>query len=161
VSEASRQWDLPPSEIEIWVDEGKRGLENALRAYTGIAGLAALPQRLRRRRQSGVGAGADRALRQVGSCAEVLPAAFGQRPSVHQSGLYASGAQLRPATVVHHSAPSAAKRHGRACDQDFQGTVRASAPHRKPATRKSGRRRLDPVLQPPASPIGAGHEDTR
>jgi transposase-like protein len=32
VSEASRQFDLPPSEIESWVDEGKRGLENALRA---------------------------------------------------------------------------------------------------------------------------------
>lgn len=32
VSEASRQFDLPLSEIESWVDEGKRGLENALRA---------------------------------------------------------------------------------------------------------------------------------
>jgi transposase-like protein len=32
VSEASRQFDLPPSEIDSWVDEGKRGLENALRA---------------------------------------------------------------------------------------------------------------------------------
>ena len=32
VSEASRAHDLPPSEIEEWVDEGKKGLENALRA---------------------------------------------------------------------------------------------------------------------------------
>ncbi|WP_343226361.1 DUF1153 domain-containing protein [Marilutibacter chinensis] len=32
VAEASRQFDIPPSEIESWVDEGKRGLENALRA---------------------------------------------------------------------------------------------------------------------------------
>lgn len=32
VSEASRQFDLPPSEIESWVEEGKRGMENALRA---------------------------------------------------------------------------------------------------------------------------------
>ena len=32
VSEASRQFDLTPSEIESWVDEGKRGMENALRA---------------------------------------------------------------------------------------------------------------------------------
>lgn len=32
VSETSRQFDLPPSEIESWVDEGKRWLENALRA---------------------------------------------------------------------------------------------------------------------------------
>ncbi len=32
VSEASWQFDLPPSEIESWVGEGKRGLENALRA---------------------------------------------------------------------------------------------------------------------------------
>ena len=31
VSEASRAFDLPPSEIETWVDEAKRGMENALR----------------------------------------------------------------------------------------------------------------------------------
>lgn len=31
VSEASRGFDLPPSEIETWVDEAKRGMENALR----------------------------------------------------------------------------------------------------------------------------------
>jgi len=32
ISEASRSFDIPPSEIEDWVEEGKRGLENALRA---------------------------------------------------------------------------------------------------------------------------------
>ena len=32
VAEASRSHDLLPSEIENWVDEGKRGMENALRA---------------------------------------------------------------------------------------------------------------------------------
>jgi transposase-like protein len=32
LSEASPQFDLPPSEIESCVDEAKRGLENALRA---------------------------------------------------------------------------------------------------------------------------------
>src|SRR5690606_10441443 len=32
VAEASRQFDLTPSEIESWVEEGKRGMENALRA---------------------------------------------------------------------------------------------------------------------------------
>ena len=32
VAEASRAHDLPPSEIEGWVDEGKRGMENALKA---------------------------------------------------------------------------------------------------------------------------------
>jgi hypothetical protein len=32
VAEASRSFDLPPSEIEEWVDEGKRGMENALRS---------------------------------------------------------------------------------------------------------------------------------
>jgi transposase-like protein len=32
VAEASRQFDLPPSEIEDWVDQGKGGMENALRA---------------------------------------------------------------------------------------------------------------------------------
>ena len=32
VAEASRAFDLPPSEIEEWIEEGKRGMENALRA---------------------------------------------------------------------------------------------------------------------------------
>ena len=32
VAEASRTYDLPPSEIEEWVEEGRKGLENALRA---------------------------------------------------------------------------------------------------------------------------------
>ena len=32
VAEASRAFDLTPSEIETWVDEAKRGMENALRA---------------------------------------------------------------------------------------------------------------------------------
>jgi len=30
VAEASRQFDIPPSEIENWVEDGKRGMENAL-----------------------------------------------------------------------------------------------------------------------------------
>jgi transposase-like protein len=32
VTEASRTYDMPPSEIEEWVEEGRNGLENALRA---------------------------------------------------------------------------------------------------------------------------------
>ncbi len=32
VAEASRSFDLPPSEIEGWVDDAKRGMENSLRA---------------------------------------------------------------------------------------------------------------------------------
>ena len=32
IAEASRGFDLPPSEVEDWVDEAKRGMENALRA---------------------------------------------------------------------------------------------------------------------------------
>jgi transposase-like protein len=32
VSEASRSYDIAPSEIEGWVEDGKKGLENALRA---------------------------------------------------------------------------------------------------------------------------------
>jgi transposase-like protein len=32
VAEASCAYDLPPSEIEEWVDEGKKGIENALRS---------------------------------------------------------------------------------------------------------------------------------
>ncbi len=31
ISEASRAFDLNHSEVEQWVDEGKRGMENALR----------------------------------------------------------------------------------------------------------------------------------
>ena len=31
VAESSRQFDLTPSEIESWVDDAKRGMENALR----------------------------------------------------------------------------------------------------------------------------------
>ena len=32
ISEASRQYDLPPSEIQSWVDDAERGMENDLRA---------------------------------------------------------------------------------------------------------------------------------
>jgi transposase-like protein len=32
VAEASRQFDLTPAEIEEWVEQGKSGMENALRA---------------------------------------------------------------------------------------------------------------------------------
>ena len=32
VAEASRSFDIPTSEIEGWVEEGKRGMENALKA---------------------------------------------------------------------------------------------------------------------------------
>jgi transposase-like protein len=32
VAEASRAYDLPPSEIETWIEDGKRGMENALRS---------------------------------------------------------------------------------------------------------------------------------
>lgn len=31
VAEASRSFDMTPSEIEEWIEEGKRGMENALR----------------------------------------------------------------------------------------------------------------------------------
>jgi len=32
IAEASRAFDVSPAEIEEWVDEAKRGMENALRA---------------------------------------------------------------------------------------------------------------------------------
>ncbi len=32
VAEASRQFDLTPSEIEEWIEQGKAGMENALKA---------------------------------------------------------------------------------------------------------------------------------
>jgi transposase-like protein len=35
VAEASRIFDIPPSEIEDWVEEAKRGMENALKARQG------------------------------------------------------------------------------------------------------------------------------
>jgi transposase-like protein len=31
VAEAGRAFDLPPSEVESWVDDARRGMENALR----------------------------------------------------------------------------------------------------------------------------------
>ncbi|MHA6895621.1 DUF1153 domain-containing protein [Ralstonia pseudosolanacearum] len=33
VAKASRADDLPPSEVEGWVKNGQRGMENALRAH--------------------------------------------------------------------------------------------------------------------------------
>ncbi len=32
VAEASRAYDLPPSEIESWIEDGTKGMENALKA---------------------------------------------------------------------------------------------------------------------------------
>jgi transposase-like protein len=32
VAEASRAYDLPPSEIQSWIEDGKKGMEKALRA---------------------------------------------------------------------------------------------------------------------------------
>ena len=32
VAEASRTYDLPPSEIEGWMDDARKGMENALRS---------------------------------------------------------------------------------------------------------------------------------
>ena len=32
VAEASRAHDLPPSKIEVWIEDGKKGMKNALRA---------------------------------------------------------------------------------------------------------------------------------
>ena len=32
IAEASRQFDLTPSELESWVEQAKAGMENALRA---------------------------------------------------------------------------------------------------------------------------------
>lgn len=33
VAEASRSFDLSPSEIEGWIEDAKRGMENSLRAH--------------------------------------------------------------------------------------------------------------------------------
>jgi hypothetical protein len=37
VGEARRSYYLPTSEFELWVEEGKRGMENALRANSEVA----------------------------------------------------------------------------------------------------------------------------
>ncbi|WP_373467337.1 DUF1153 domain-containing protein [Geothrix sp. 21YS21S-4] len=41
VAEASRAFDLPPSEIEGWMEDGKRGMENALPSPSPIRRLIA------------------------------------------------------------------------------------------------------------------------
>ena len=42
VSEDARQFDLSPSEIEAWVDQGKAGMENALKGRK-ISGSSTRP----------------------------------------------------------------------------------------------------------------------
>jgi hypothetical protein len=37
VGEARRSYYLPTSEFELWVEDGKRGMENALRANSEVA----------------------------------------------------------------------------------------------------------------------------
>ena len=37
VAEASRSYDLAPSEIESWVKDGRKGVENALSQPAGLA----------------------------------------------------------------------------------------------------------------------------
>ncbi len=32
IAEASKAYNLPPSELESWIEDGKKGMENALRA---------------------------------------------------------------------------------------------------------------------------------
>ena len=116
VAEASRQFDLPPSEIESWLDDGKRGMENALRAKPedvreqyerqlkdlqeayGEAMLECVPEKIE------LTAGQGRDLMVARPRAEIVPAALGQRPGVHQQKLHTPGAQLRPATGIHHPA---------------------------------------------------------
>ena len=39
IAEASRSYDLPPSELETWVEDGKKGMENALRANPHLLGI--------------------------------------------------------------------------------------------------------------------------
>ena len=47
ISEASRAFDVSPAEIEEWVDEAKRGMENALRARKKYQALAWWTKRTR------------------------------------------------------------------------------------------------------------------
>jgi len=48
VAAASRQFDLAPAEIESWVEDGKRGMENALRAKPEDAAVEGSAGSLRR-----------------------------------------------------------------------------------------------------------------
>ena len=44
VSESSRQFDLPPSEIKSWIDQAKAGMENRS-GTTSLVGLSTLSRR--------------------------------------------------------------------------------------------------------------------
>lgn len=93
-----------------------------------------------------VGACADRPVWHARTGAKAVPASKRQRSGLYEPRLHGPGAQLRPASGVHHTALSAAKRHGRARDPHAQGAMRAPPSLRNPAACQPCNRRLDSVL---------------
>ena len=94
----------------------------------------------------GTGARVDRSLRHAGPGREAVPAAFRQRPGLHQPQLYRASQELRPAAGIHHAAHAAAERPDRALDPDFERAMRASPSLRDGAACQPRDRRLDRVL---------------
>ena len=95
VAEASRTFDLKPSEIEAWVYEAKCSMENALRAK---------PMDIREQYE-----------KQTAHC---------QWFGVHQPQRHHLGQKLRHATGVHHAVHAGEERHGGAGDPHAEGAVR-------------------------------------
>jgi hypothetical protein len=94
---------------------------------------------------------------------QVRKRAVGKRPRIEALPSVASAPDQRwwPAAGIHHTILPTAERHGGACHPHVEGAVRASASLRNAAARDARDWRLDPVLQPPAPPSGARHEDPR
>lgn len=105
--------------------------------------------------------GLDHTLRHARPRARGISAALGQRTGLHQSPVHTAGPQLWPAAGVHNPALPTAERHDRTLHPNAEGAVRTPPPIRKPTACDASDRRLDRVLQPPASAPGAGDEDTR
>src|SRR5690606_15797572 len=79
----------------------------------------------------------------------------------HTCSLVASWYASHTKFLTPSPALPAAERHGRTAHPHLEGTMCPPTPLREPAARNACDQRLDPVLQLPAAPPGAGHEDTR
>ena len=123
------------------------------------AGLAPVSPRPIEDRGIGARASVDRSIRNARQGATALPSEIRQRPCVHQPKLHGPGSRRWPAPGIHHTVQPRAERHGRARDSNLERVVRAPASVRVVATRQQNDRRLDRLLQQPATSPGARHED--
>lgn len=133
VAEASQQYDLSRLEVEQWVDDGKRGMENDLRAN---------PQDVRERYE-----------RQL----KDLQEAYGE--AMLELRARKKLQSLLGEDESDRDDPPGLQGHGRTGNPHAEGTMRASASLRDYPTRQPHDRRLDTLLQPPAPTPGAWHED--